>query len=98
MPCADKDLKDAPRFGRSVEADDQIIKTLVEANRRITTRKIATNLHDLIKLFFFIKKKKKWSFIFAQETKSLSKQSTIFPITRYFSNLCDVRIFKTRDN
>lgn len=57
MPCVDRDLKDAPRFGRSVEADDEIIKTLVEANRRITTRKIATNLHDLIKLFFFIKKK-----------------------------------------
>lgn len=58
MPCVDRDLKDAPRFGRSVEADeDQIIKTLVEANRRITTRKIAANLHDLIKLFFFIKKK-----------------------------------------
>lgn len=87
MPCVDRDLKDAPRFGRSVEADeDQIIKTLVEANRRITTRKIAANLHDLIKLFFFIKKKK-WSFTLAQETKSLSKQSTTFPIARYFQSV-----------
>lgn len=86
MPCVDRDLKDAPRFGRSVEADeDQIIKTLVEANRRIT-RKIAANLHDLIKLFFFIKKKK-WSFTLAQETKSLSKQSTTFPIARYFQSV-----------
>lgn len=86
MPCVDRDLKDAPRFGRSVEADeDQIIKTLVEANHRITTRKIAANLHDLIKLFFFIKKK--WSFTLAQETKSLSKQSTTFPIARYFQSV-----------
>lgn len=58
VPCVD--LKDAPGFLRSVEADeDQIIKTLMEANRRIATRKIAANLHDLIKLFFFIHKKKK---------------------------------------
>lgn len=86
MPCVDRDFKDAPRFGRSVEADeDQIIKTLVKANCRITTRKIAANLHDLIKLFFFIKKK--WSFTLAQETKSLSKQSTTFPIARYFQSV-----------
>lgn len=36
-------LKDVSRFLKSIEADeDQIIKTLMEANRRITTRKMRT--------------------------------------------------------
>lgn len=95
MPCVDRDLKDAPRFGRSVEADeDQIIKTLVEANRRITTRKIAANLHDLIKLFFFIKKKNGLS-LSRRKRNHFPNNPRLFLLLA-ISNLCDARIFKTR--
>lgn len=39
------DLKDAPRPGRPLEADVDQIKSLVDANRRITTREIAERLN-----------------------------------------------------
>lgn len=94
MPCVDRDLKDAPRFGRSVEADeDQIIKTLVEANRRITTRKIAANLHDLIKLFFFIKKN---GLSLSRRKRNHFPNNPRLFLLLAISNLCDARIFKTR--
>ena len=32
------DVEDAPRSGRPVEADEDTIKTLIDANRRITDR------------------------------------------------------------
>ncbi|KZC04196.1 Histone-lysine N-methyltransferase SETMAR, partial [Dufourea novaeangliae] len=38
------DVKDAPRYGRSVQADKDEIKTLVETNRCITIREIAGTL------------------------------------------------------
>lgn len=96
MPCVD--LKDAPRFLRSVEADeDQIIKTLMEANRRIATRKIAANLHDLIKLFFFIHKKKN-SLLLSRRKQNHFPSNPQFFLLLAISNLCDVRIFKTRDS
>ena len=51
------DVEDAPRSGRPVEADEDTIKTLIDANRRITTREIAErlnlsnsiNIHDHLK-------------------------------------------------
>ncbi|GFT93178.1 cubilin [Trichonephila clavipes] len=39
------DVEDAPRSGRLVEADKDIIKALVDANRRITTREIGERFH-----------------------------------------------------
>ncbi|GFX81004.1 histone-lysine N-methyltransferase SETMAR [Trichonephila clavipes] len=39
------DVEDAPRSGRSVEADKDAIKALVDANRRITTREIGLRLN-----------------------------------------------------
>ncbi|GFX48630.1 histone-lysine N-methyltransferase SETMAR [Trichonephila clavipes] len=39
------DVEDAPRSGRSVEADKDAIKALVDANRRITTREIKLRLN-----------------------------------------------------
>ncbi|CAK9827579.1 Histone-lysine N-methyltransferase SETMAR [Anthophora retusa] len=39
------DAEDAPRSGRSVEADKDTIKALIDANRRITTREIAERLN-----------------------------------------------------
>ncbi|GFS64032.1 histone-lysine N-methyltransferase SETMAR [Trichonephila clavipes] len=39
------DVEDAPRSGRSVEADKDAIKALVDANRRITTREIELRLN-----------------------------------------------------
>ncbi|GFY29034.1 histone-lysine N-methyltransferase SETMAR [Trichonephila clavipes] len=38
------DVEDAPRSGRPVEADQDAIKALVDANRRITTREIGLRL------------------------------------------------------
>ncbi|GFU34524.1 histone-lysine N-methyltransferase SETMAR [Trichonephila clavipes] len=38
-------VEDAPRSERPVEADKDVIKTLVDANRRITTRKIGLRLN-----------------------------------------------------
>ena len=38
------DLEDAPRSGRSINADDDKIKALVDADHHITTRKIAEQL------------------------------------------------------
>ena len=97
VPCVD--LKDAPSFLRSVEADeDQIIKTLMEANRRIATRKIAANLHDLIKLFFFIHKKKKNSLSLSCRKQNHFPSNPRLFLLLAISNLCDVRIFKTRDS
>ena len=50
------DDEDAPRSGRPVEADEDTIKALIDANRRITTREIAERLnisnstvHDYLK-------------------------------------------------
>ncbi|GFX24643.1 histone-lysine N-methyltransferase SETMAR [Trichonephila clavipes] len=39
-------FKNAPRSGRPVEADKDTIKTLVDANRRITTREIGLRLNS----------------------------------------------------
>ena len=39
------DVEDTPRSGRPVEADEDTIKALVDANRRITTREIAERLN-----------------------------------------------------
>ncbi|GFV34707.1 histone-lysine N-methyltransferase SETMAR [Trichonephila clavipes] len=39
------DVEDAPRSGRPVEADEDAIKALVDANRRITTREIGLRLN-----------------------------------------------------
>ncbi|GFT78414.1 histone-lysine N-methyltransferase SETMAR [Trichonephila clavipes] len=39
------DVEDAPRSGRPVEADKDVIKALVDANRRITTREIGLRLN-----------------------------------------------------
>ena len=39
------DVEDAPRSGRPVEADEDTIKALIDANRRITTREIAERLN-----------------------------------------------------
>ncbi|XP_046836130.1 histone-lysine N-methyltransferase SETMAR-like [Vespa crabro] len=41
----DFDVEDTPRSGRPVEADKDTIKTLVVANRRITTREIGERLN-----------------------------------------------------
>uniref|UniRef100_V9IC99 Histone-lysine N-methyltransferase SETMAR n=1 Tax=Apis cerana TaxID=7461 RepID=V9IC99_APICE len=61
------DIKDAPRSGRPVEADEDKIKALIEANRRITTREIATRLnlsnstvHDHMKRLGFVSKLDIW--------------------------------------
>ncbi|GFW74700.1 histone-lysine N-methyltransferase SETMAR [Trichonephila clavipes] len=39
------DVEDAPRSGKPVEADKDVIKALVNANRRITTREIGLRLN-----------------------------------------------------
>ncbi|XP_047362644.1 histone-lysine N-methyltransferase SETMAR-like [Vespa velutina] len=39
------DVEDAPCFGRSVEADKETIKALVDANPRITTHEISERLN-----------------------------------------------------
>ena len=39
------DVEDAPRSGRPVEADEDTIKALIDANRRITTCEIAERLN-----------------------------------------------------
>ena len=39
------DVEDSSRSGRPVEADEDIIKALIDSNRRITTREIAQTLH-----------------------------------------------------
>ncbi|GFV71898.1 histone-lysine N-methyltransferase SETMAR [Trichonephila clavipes] len=39
------DVEDAPRSGRTIEADKDAIKALVDANRRITTREIGLRLN-----------------------------------------------------
>ncbi|GFW85519.1 histone-lysine N-methyltransferase SETMAR [Trichonephila clavipes] len=41
------DVEDAPRSGRLIEADKDMIKALVDANRRITTREIGLRLNYL---------------------------------------------------
>ena len=38
-------LKDAPRFGRTTEIDDDKIKAMIEDNRRSMTREIAEKLN-----------------------------------------------------
>ncbi|GAB1861621.1 SETMR methyltransferase [Camponotus japonicus] len=40
------DVEDAPRSRRPVKADEDTIKALIDANRRITTREIAERLKD----------------------------------------------------
>ncbi|EZA51242.1 Histone-lysine N-methyltransferase SETMAR, partial [Ooceraea biroi] len=61
------DLKDAPRSGRPIKADDEKIKALVDANRRITTREIAEKLnlsnstvYDHLKRLGFVSKLDIW--------------------------------------
>ncbi|GFT83159.1 histone-lysine N-methyltransferase SETMAR [Trichonephila clavipes] len=39
------DVEDAPRLGRPVEADKDVIKALVDANQRLTTREIGLRLN-----------------------------------------------------
>ena len=61
------DVEDAPRSGRPVEADEDTIKALIDANRRITTREIAERLnlsnstvHDHLKRLGLISKLDIW--------------------------------------
>lgn len=61
------DVEDAPRSGRPVEADDDTIKALIDANRRITIREIAERLnlsnstvHDHVKRLGLISKLDIW--------------------------------------
>jgi len=39
------DVEDSSRYGRPIEADENIIKALIDSNRRITTREIDQTLH-----------------------------------------------------
>lgn len=62
------DIEDAPRFGKLVEADKDGIKALIDANQRITTRKIVRRLnllnstiHDQLKCLDFTSKLDKWA-------------------------------------
>ena len=48
------DLKDTPRSGRPVEANEESIKALIDANRRITTREITERLTYRIRSFIII--------------------------------------------
>ena len=61
------DVEDAPRSGRPVEANEDTIKALIDANRRITTREIAERLtlsnstvHHHLKRLGFISKLDIW--------------------------------------
>jgi [histone H3]-lysine36 N-dimethyltransferase SETMAR len=61
------DVENAPRSGRQVETDEDIIKALIDANRRITTREIAERLslsnstvHDHLKRLGLISKLDIW--------------------------------------
>lgn len=61
------DLKDAPRSGRPMEADDDKIKAIIESNPRSTTRDIAETLslhhstvHDHLRNLGFISKLDIW--------------------------------------
>ncbi|XP_025264307.1 histone-lysine N-methyltransferase SETMAR-like [Camponotus floridanus] len=61
------DVEDVPRSGRPVEADEDTIKALIDANRRITTREIAERLnlsnstvHDHLKRLGLISKLDIW--------------------------------------
>lgn len=61
------DVEDAPRSGRPVKADEDTIKALIDANRRITTREIAERLnlsnstvHDHLKRLGLISKLDIW--------------------------------------
>lgn len=38
-------MLDVPRFGRAIEINEDKIKTLIDENRRITTREIAERLN-----------------------------------------------------
>lgn len=65
--CGNFDVEDAPRSGRPVEADEDTIKALIDANRRITTREIAERLnlsnstvHDHLKRLGLISKLDIW--------------------------------------
>lgn len=61
------DVEDAPRSGRPVEVDEDKIKALIDANRRITTREISKRLklsnstvHDHLKRLGLISKLDIW--------------------------------------
>ena len=61
------DVENAPRSGRPVEADEDAIKALIDANRRITTREIVERLnlsnstvHDYLKRLGLISKLDMW--------------------------------------
>ena len=61
------DVEDAPRSGRPVEAGEDTIKALIDANRQITTREIAERLnlsnstvHDHLKRLGLISKLDIW--------------------------------------
>lgn len=73
------DLKVAPRSARSVETDEDQINALVDADRRITTREIAgrLNLHNRIKSFFSIKKKKKRTLLHLHTKNEIILRTTI---------------------
>ena len=65
--ASDFDVNDAPRSGRPVEADDDQIKALIEANPHSTTRDIAETLnlhhstvHDHLRKLGFISKLDIW--------------------------------------
>lgn len=80
------DIEDAPRSRRPVKADEDTIKVLIDANRRITTCEVAERLnlsnstvHDHLKRLNLISKFtiRKSSFIVIQ------KNETTFRITQY---------------
>ncbi|EFN75615.1 Histone-lysine N-methyltransferase SETMAR, partial [Harpegnathos saltator] len=61
------DLKDASHSGRSVEADEDQIKALVDANRHLITREVTERLnlssstvHEHLKRFGFVSKLNIW--------------------------------------
>lgn len=90
------DLKAAPRSARPVEADEHQINTLVDANRRITTRDIAgkLNLHNRIKPFFSIKKKEN-PLAFPYKERNYFTNNHNSPCSEFHSNR---RYFSTRCN
>jgi len=83
------DVEDAPRSGRPVEADEDQIKALIDANRRITTRDIAERLnlsnstvHDHVKRLGFISKLDIWVPHFLTERNLLRRIDACGLMTR----------------
>ena len=87
------DLEDAPRSGRPIKADDSKIKTLVDADRHVTTREIVEKLklsnstvYDHLKCLGFVSKLDTWV------THKLKKIDLIPRVT-----ICDL-LLKGKEN